>query len=490
MSSCSRVGQGYFICLHKASAIGLVGVAGGRQLCASSAIMLGVPSVVAAGRMVGAPAASVVVARRPAAAVLLRPSWSGRRQRFRRSTSGTSDFPINQHTRQGPRFKGRQCVLLVHGDETRRILQTWMENLGMKVWPIPRAELLTPTMEKARAIVGASPSRPASISLSQGGGDDLDGVVDRCFSSKEMVTQVLQNRSGNHAGHLHPFGLLVVIDISGGRLNEILQEALSLTRIKHQVSCRVACITDLKTSSEDLRRLKEAASCDMDLRKLIHGSRMRKLLQVGITINELLAADQATAASSEITSAAAVPQEPPRLGDDKPLEANAASSETTYAAEVPHERPKLEDDKPLEGKRVLLVEDTRVLHFIQKKMLSTLGATVVVAADGSEVVVMFINALEIASGGAAALEERVALPYDAIFMDCQMPVMDGYEAKKRIREEGSRYGIHTPIIALTTHSEEEDLQKTIHAGMDLHLTKPIQKEKVVEAVHQVLKEDN
>ncbi|KAM0878847.1 hypothetical protein ACQ4PT_034618 [Festuca glaucescens] len=278
-------------------------------------------------------------------------------------------------------FKGGQCVLLVHGDETWRILQTWMENVGMKVWPVPHAELLAPTMEKARAAVGASPSRPASISSSQGGGDDLDGVADRCFSSKEMVTQVLRNNSGNHAGHLHPFGLLVVVDVSGGRLNEILQEAPSLARIKHQVSCRVACITDLKTSSEDLRRLKEAASCDMDLRKPIHGSRLHKLLQVmrelqaspfpqqhshqvRITINELPAADQTTAVSSEITFAAAVPQEPPRLGDDKPLEATAASSETTSAAAVPQEPPKLEDDKPLEGKRVLLVEDTRVLQFI------------------------------------------------------------------------------------------------------------------------------
>ncbi|KAK1680386.1 hypothetical protein QYE76_041234 [Lolium multiflorum] len=394
-------------------------------------------------------------------------------------------------------FKGGQCVLLVHGDETRRILQTWMENVGMKVWPIRRAELLAPTMEKARAAVGASPSRPASISSSQGGGDDLDGVADRCFSSKEMVTQVLRNNSGNHAGHLHPFGLLVVVDVSGGRLNEILQEAPSLARIKHQVPCRVACITDLKTSSEDLRRLKEAASCDMDLRKPIHGSRLRKLLQVmrelqaslfpqqhshqvGFTINELPAADQATAASCEITSAAAVPQEP--------LEATAASSETTSAAAVPQEPPKLEDDKPLEGKRVLLVEDTRVLQFIQKKMLSTLGATVVVAADGSEAVAMFIHALEIASGGVSS-EEWVALPYDVIFMDCQMPVMDGYEATKRIREEESRYGIRTPIIALTAHSEEEDLQKTIQAGMDLHLTKPIQKEKVVDVVHRVWKED-
>ncbi|KAM0909802.1 hypothetical protein ACQ4PT_014591 [Festuca glaucescens] len=403
-------------------------------------------------------------------------------------------------------FKGGQCVLLVHGDETRRILHSWMENVGMKVWPVPCAELLAQTMEKARAAVGASPSRPASIPSSQGGGDDLDGVADRCFSSKEMVTQVLRNSSGNHAGHLHPFGLLVVVDISGGRLNEILQEAPSLARIKHQVPCRVACITDLKTSSENLRRLKEAASCDMDLRKPIHGSRLRQLLQVmrelqaspfpqqlshqvGVTINELPAADQATAASSEITYAAAVPQEPPRLGDDKPLEATAASSETTTAAAVPQELPKLEDDKPLEGKRVLLVEDTRVLQFIQKKMLSTLGATVMVAADGSEAVAMFINALEIASGGASS-EERLVLPYDVIFMDCQMPVMDGYEATKRIRREESRYGIHTPIIARTAHSEEEYLQKTIQAGMDLHLTKPIQKKKLVEVVHQVWKEDN
>jgi CheY-like chemotaxis protein len=71
-----------------------------------------------------------------------------------------------------------------------------------------------------------------------------------------------------------------------------------------------------------------------------------------------------------------------------------------------------------------------------------------------------------------------------------MPVMDGYEATKRIRMEESRYGIHTPIIALTAHSEEEYLQKTIQAGMDLHLTKPIQKEQLVEVVHQVWKEHN
>ena len=214
-------------------------------------------------------------------------------------------------------FKGGHCVLLVHSDETRRILQTWIESVGMKVWPVPRAELLAPTIEKARAAAGASPSRPGSMSSSQGGGGggNFDGATDRCFSSKEMVTQVLRNGSGNHAGHLHPFGLLVVVDISGGRLHEVSREAASLARAKQQAPCRVVCLTDLKTPSEDLRRFREAASCDLDLRKPIHGSRLCKLLeimrelqaspfqqqppyQVGITINELPAAE------SEITVAA------------------------------------------------------------------------------------------------------------------------------------------------------------------------------------------
>uniref|UniRef100_A0ACD5XNF7 Uncharacterized protein n=1 Tax=Avena sativa TaxID=4498 RepID=A0ACD5XNF7_AVESA len=380
-------------------------------------------------------------------------------------------------------FKGAHCVLLVHGDETRRILQTWMEVVGMKVWPVPRAELLGPTIEKARAAAGASPSRPASISSSQGGsGGDLDGASDRCFSSKEMVSQVLRNGSGNHVGHLHPFGLLVVVDLSDGSINEIIREAARLANIKHQVPCKVACITDLKTSSEDLRRFKEATSCDLDLRKPIHGSRLWKLLQamkdlqaspfqqqhpyqVGITITELPETGQTTTtASSEITCAAAATQEQPRLGEDKPLE----------------------------GMRVLLVEDTMVLQTIQKKMLSTLGAAVEIAGDGTQALAMLTKALETAAASAGATSEgsqadAVALPYDVIFMDCQMPVMNGYEATKRIREEESRHRIHIPIIALTAHSEEEELQKTIQAGMDLYLTKPIQKKKIVEAVHQVCK---
>ena len=71
-----------------------------------------------------------------------------------------------------------------------------------------------------------------------------------------------------------------------------------------------------------------------------------------------------------------------------------------------------------------------------------------------------------------------------------MPGMDGYEATKLIREEEQRYGIHAPIIALTAHDMEEDLQKAIDAGMDLHLAKPILQKKIVEAICSVYKGQN
>ena len=65
--------------------------------------------------------------------------------------------------------------------------------------------------------------------------------------------------------------------------------------------------------------------------------------------------------------------------------------------------------------------------------------------------------------------------------------MDGYEATKLIREEENSYGVRIPIIALTAHTMEEDLQKAIDAGMDLHLTKPVESKKMVEAVYRICK---
>lgn len=65
-----------------------------------------------------------------------------------------------------------------------------------------------------------------------------------------------------------------------------------------------------------------------------------------------------------------------------------------------------------------------------------------------------------------------------------MPVVDGYEATKRIRLEEKNYGVYIPIIALTA-STEEAIRKTKDAGMDFHLTKPLQVDKLLDAIREI-----
>ena len=91
--------------------------------------------------------------------------------------------------------------------------------------------------------------------------------------------------------------------------------------------------------------------------------------------------------------------------------------------------------------------------------------------------------VELADNGREALEKFCASPgrYDLIFMDVQMPEMDGLEATQRIRAQGYD---HTPIIAMTAHAMKGDREKCLAAGMNDYIAKPIKKDGVFKLINR------
>ncbi len=109
--------------------------------------------------------------------------------------------------------------------------------------------------------------------------------------------------------------------------------------------------------------------------------------------------------------------------------------------------------------RVLVVEDNHINQQVTMTMLRRAGCRVALASNGRK-------ALEASSSGS----------YDIIFMDCQMPEMDGYECARIIRqreaENGARHGRPIPVVALTAHAMKGDREKCLEAGMNDYLSKP------------------
>ena len=114
-----------------------------------------------------------------------------------------------------------------------------------------------------------------------------------------------------------------------------------------------------------------------------------------------------------------------------------------------------------DGARVLLVEDNPTNQIVAGIELRNLNLEVSVASNGEEA----LKCLETSS-------------FSLVFMDCQMPVMDGFECTKRIRTNESKTGKHIPIIAMTANAMEGDRERCIAAGMDDYISKPFEPEQL------------
>ena len=127
----------------------------------------------------------------------------------------------------------------------------------------------------------------------------------------------------------------------------------------------------------------------------------------------------------------------------------------------------------IKGKRILIAEDNELNAEIAKTVLEDVGALITRVEDGQQAVELF--------------KEKPAGTFDAILMDLMMPVMDGYTATRKIRSLERSDAKTIPIIAMTANAFQEDAEKCIAVGMNAHLAKPLDIEKVMITICHLVK---
>ena len=154
---------------------------------------------------------------------------------------------------------------------------------------------------------------------------------------------------------------------------------------------------------------------------------------------------------------------------------------TTFVIRVPfkidldadkREESKDVSEKSIKGMHVLLAEDNELNMEIAEFMLQNEGAVVTKAWNGQEAVEIF--------------EKSRPDEFDVILMDIMMPVMNGYEAAKMIRSMDREDAKTIPIIAMTANAFTEDRIKAKEAGMDEHISKPIDMKLLVKIIHELV----
>lgn len=147
------------------------------------------------------------------------------------------------------------------------------------------------------------------------------------------------------------------------------------------------------------------------------------------------------------------------------------ADETYYNEEIKAKR-EAQYQKVISGQHILLAEDNELNAEIAVALLEEMGLTVDRVADGLACV--------------KRLEEKPVGTYDLILMDIQMPVMDGYEATRKIRGMKDTAKAQIPIIAMTANAFEEDKKMALDNGMNGHIAKPIDVEKMEQVLAEVL----
>ncbi|KAL6968617.1 hypothetical protein U1Q18_034418 [Sarracenia purpurea var. burkii] len=390
-----------------------------------------------------------------------------------------------------PKRDSSHIVLFIRSETRQRISQKFMERLGIKVSAVKDWEQLSQTLKKIKQKLNLS-------RYSSSGRSDLSSKSDRTSSlgrppvsrnssagAKDVPLSALDGADHNLPPPLHrrtnrnaaPNFVLIVIDTSAGPFREISRALAEFKRDIHNTCCRVIWIDKPGVRNIQSKGLDEdkLPPTDLIISTPFHGTRLKQAI-------ELLPEFGGTFSSISTGKRKQNSNQTDKLAPPSVLRSSLSLNRSLriQKGEI-QECGSTSSEKPLSGKKILVAEDNAVLRKLATSNVSRLGANVESCENGEEALQLVCKSLiDQRKDGAAAFR-----PYDYILMDCEMPVMDGFEATRRIREEEKYYEIHIPIIALTAHTSGEEAKRMMQAGMDFHLPKPLKREQLMEAIYSI-----
>ncbi|KAI3991238.1 hypothetical protein MKX01_022459 [Papaver californicum] len=339
-------------------------------------------------------------------------------------------------------------VLLIHGYERTKIIQNFVQNLKIKVSALNHFEQLPYTLKKLKrnfhylnhfTSSGKSELSFGRLSKSISHNSNVGGI-------NNVSPLIMKTGMGNS-----PF-ILIVIDDGVESLSEEMRDS----------RCKVVGLTS------SFRKTILPNLCDHIVNKPFHGSCLYEILRLLPEFRGFIE-ETSTKSLHQVGIIGA-------HGKGNDIASNASSprfQQVLYQGSSTCSTN--QSDKPLSGKKILLVDDETLPRKISLDNLTRLGATVESCASGEEAVKLVCKSLHDYDHHMMQGASK-SPPYDCIFMDCQMPNMNGQEAAKLIRMEECVYNIHTPIIALTANDSSEE------HGMDFHIIKPLNEEKLLEGI--------
>ncbi|XP_073128557.1 histidine kinase CKI1-like [Henckelia pumila] len=397
---------------------------------------------------------------------------------------------------QSPKSEVSQVILLLQSAKRSDILKNYMERQGIKVHTVKQYHQLSPTLKKIKRKLRLS---QYSSSTKSDVNSRSDGHTSRASSTKSLKEVPLSALDGTNKGvHFHSKPcmtgssvsfILIVIDTSAGPFREISRAIAEFRRDSNNGCCiRIVWLDKPGSESSNFRGLSEHAlpQSDIVMSKPFHGSRLYQTIGFLPELHGMpLPRKGETTYNFENIDALGVAgtsgstTNTTKKGVKEQYSTDDVGIQKVEEIEV-QETSKI---KPLTGKKILVADDDPVGRRIATSVALQLGAVTSSCRNGEEALELVRKSLkdETITGASTNLK-----PFDCILMDCEMPIMNGLEATRRIRQEEGFHGVHIPIVALTAHVWGEEIDKMIEAGVDDLLTKPLNKENLMKAVSKFI----